>query len=46
MAGETLPPVAGVPVAMSELFYSYPGWPATLGGIPALDGVSGQTMPL
>lgn len=34
--GEDLGPLAGVPTAIKDLFGHYPGWPATIGGIPAL----------
>lgn len=34
--GEDVGVLAGVPTAMKDLFGHYPGWPATIGGIPAL----------
>ena len=34
--GEYVGVLAGVPTAMKDLFGHYPGWPATLGGVPAL----------
>lgn len=34
--GEYVGVLAGVPTAMKDLFGHYPGWPATIGGIPAL----------
>ena len=34
--GEPLGPLAGVPTAIKDLFGHYPGWPATIGGLPAL----------
>lgn len=35
-AGEDVGPLAGVPTAIKDLFNFYPGWPSTLGGVPAL----------
>lgn len=37
--GEDVGPLAGVPVAMKDLFNTYPGWPSTLGGIRALQAL-------
>jgi len=34
--GEDLGPLAGVPTLVKDLYGFRPGWPATLGGIPAL----------
>lgn len=36
MAGRTLGPLHGVPVAIKDLFDFKPGWPATFGGVRAL----------
>ena len=35
-SGAELPPLHGVPTAIKDLFDFKPGWPATFGGIPAL----------
>jgi amidase/aspartyl-tRNA(Asn)/glutamyl-tRNA(Gln) amidotransferase subunit A len=35
-SGEPLGPLHGVPTLMKDLFDFKPGWPATMGGIPAL----------
>lgn len=40
MSGEPLGLLHGVPTAMKDLFDFRPGWPATLGGIPALKDFS------
>lgn len=34
--GEDVGVLAGVPTAIKDLFGHYPGWPATVGGLPAL----------
>ena len=34
-AGEDVGVLAGVPTAVKDLFGHYPGWPATIGGIPS-----------
>ncbi len=36
MQGANVGPLAGVPTLMKDLFDFRPGWPSTLGGIPAL----------
>lgn len=36
MDGEHIGPLHGIPTAIKDLFDFKPGWPATLGGIPAL----------
>ena len=36
MRGEDPGILCGVPTAMKDLFNTYPGWPSTFGGIPAL----------
>lgn len=38
--GESVGPLAGVPVVMKDLFDFKPGWPATFGGIPAMSEFS------
>ncbi|MFC4950189.1 amidase [Pseudonocardia sp. GCM10023141] len=35
-SGETTGPLTGVPVLMKDLFDFKPGWPSTMGGVPAL----------
>lgn len=40
VTGESVGPLAGVPVVMKDLFDFKPGWPATFGGIPAMSEFS------
>jgi amidase len=37
MKGESLGALAGVPTAIKDLFCFYPGWPATFGGLSAME---------
>lgn len=38
-AGDPVGGLAGVPTMTTDLFSSYPGWPGTLGGIPAIRNI-------
>jgi amidase/aspartyl-tRNA(Asn)/glutamyl-tRNA(Gln) amidotransferase subunit A len=45
-AGDDVGGLAGVPTAVTGLFNNYPGWPSSLGGVPALKGVKGASRSL
>lgn len=45
-AGEDIGILAGVPTVMKDLFGEYPGWPSTIGGIPALKNHRAQRFSL